>query len=226
VKVKLSEDAVNTVNMWRYLFICLEINPKKYERAISSFHDYPSTIFLEYDASLTGVGIILTQMTNDGTELDWKVIQQVLHYGIHGQPRYQNTVEFIGIVLGILTIAKLGIRDVSITIRGDNMSSLKWGLTENYRSLSCRRAALVLTTISIKYNIIITDQIHIAGVKNIRCDQLSRNNATPNSLGFHTDQIITLTILDQVTKFCNPTIDTTTEQQVSKMWNELRDLDL
>jgi hypothetical protein len=70
VKVKLSEDAVNTVNMWRYLFICLEINPKKYERAISSFHDYPSTIFLEYDASLTGVGIILTQMTNDGTELD------------------------------------------------------------------------------------------------------------------------------------------------------------
>ena len=100
------------------------------------------------------------------------------------------------------------------------------GLIENYRSLSCRRAALDLTTISIKYNIIIIDQIHIAGVKNIRCDQLSRNNATPNSLGFHADQIITLTILDQVTKFCNPTIDTTTEQQVSKMWNELRELDL
>jgi len=224
VKLKLSDDAVNTVNLWRCFFIYLEINPKKYERAISSFSYQTPTIFLEYDASLGGVGIIISRKTVDGTEEDWKVIQQVFQYGILGQPGYQNTVEFIGIVLGVVALSHMGVRDVSITIRGDNKSSLKWGLTENYKSLTCRRAALVLTTVSIKYNITITDQIHIAGEDNIRCDKLSRGYTTPQGLDFRDDQVITFPILDEVNMFCNPTLNTVHSQQVSAMWNELREL--
>jgi hypothetical protein len=118
----------------------------------------------------------------------------------------------------------LGFRDESITIRGDNKSSLKWGLTENYKSLTCRRAALVLTTVSIKYNITISDQIHIAGETNVRCDKLSRGYSTPRELGFRDDQVITFPVLEKVNKFCDPTINTTSEHQVSMMWNELREL--
>ena len=224
VKIKLPDDAVNTINLWRCFFTYLEINPKKYERAISSFVCRPPTVFLEYDASLGGAGIILSRKIADGTEEDWKVIQQDFHYRISGQSGYQNTVEFIGIVLGVVALSCLGFRDESITIRGDNKSSLKWGLTENYKSLTCRRAALVLTTVSIKYNITISDQIHIAGETNVRCDKLSRGYSTPRELGFRDDQVITFPVLEKVNKFCDPTINTTSEYQVSMMWNELREL--
>ena len=226
VKLKLSDDAAYTINMWRCFFLYLEVNPKKYSRAISSFNPSPSSIFLEYDASLTGVGIILSRKTFEGQEEDWKALQQIFQYDIQGQSRYQNTVEFIGVVLGIVSLSLLGVRDVSITIRGDNTTSLKWGLTENFRSISCRRAALVLTTVSIKYNIIIDEQIHIAGIKNVRCDALSRGYATPTDYGFKPDQILDYEILDQVNKFCNPTLNTTGEQSICEMWKELRELKL
>jgi hypothetical protein len=179
VRIKLSDDAANTIQMWRSFFVFLEINPITYKRDIISFVHHDPTFVLEYDASLTGVGIILFKIGNQKEEKEWKVIQLEFHYNLESQSRYQNTVEFIGIVLGMVALSLLGVRNSGVIIRGDNKSSLKWGLTENYKSILSRRASLVLTTVVLQTNIIIEDQIHIAGINNIRCDRLSRQSASP-----------------------------------------------
>ena len=179
VRIKLSDDAANTIQMWRSFFVFLEINPITYKRDIISFVHHDPSFVLEYDASLTGVGIILFKLGNEKEEKEWKVIQLEFHYNLESQSRYQNTVEFIGIVLGMVALSLLGVRNSGVIIRGDNKSSLKWGLTENYKSILSRRASLVLTTVVLQTNIIIEDQIHIAGINNIRCDRLSRQSASP-----------------------------------------------
>jgi hypothetical protein len=179
---------------------------------------------VEYDASLTGVGIILFELNRNKEEREWKVIQLDFDYDLKSQSKYQNTVEFIGVLLGMVALSLLGIRNTSVVIRGDNKSSLKWGMTENYKSVLCRRASLVLTTTVLHNNIIIEDQIHIAGVNNVRCDRLSRRTSSPEDLGFKQDQIIIHSILDRVIKFCDPTIEVVSAEQITIIWKELNDI--
>ena len=207
--------------MWRCFFVSLEINPNTYKRDIKSFVHYEPSYVLEYDASLTGVGIILFILDKNKEEKEWKVIQMDYNYNIGSQSKYQNTVEFIGIVLGMVALSLLGVRNTSVIIRGDNKSSLKWGLTEKYKSILSRRASLVLTTTILKSNILIEDQIHIAGVNNVKCDRLSRRTASPEDLGFKPDQIINQPILDCIIKFCDPIIGVSSPEEISTMWREL-----
>jgi hypothetical protein len=203
--------------MWRCFFVFLEINPNTYKRDIKSFVHYEPSYVLEYDASLTGVGIILFILDKNKEEKEWKVIQMDYNYNIGSQSKYQNTVEFIGIVLGMVALSLLGVRNTSVIIRGDNKSSLKWGLTENYKSILSRRASLVLTTTILKSNILIEDQIHIAGVNNVKCDRLSRRTASPEDLGFKPEQIINQPILDCIIKFCDPIIGVSSPEEISTL---------
>ena len=221
VKIKLSDEAASTIQMWRCFFVFLEINPNTYKRDIKSFVHYEPSYVLEYDASLTGVGIILFIIDNNKEEKEWKVIQKDYNYNIGSQSKYQNTVEFIGIVLGMVALSLLGVRNTSVVIRGDNKSSLKWGLTENYKSILSRRASLVLTTTILKSNILIEDQIHIAGVHNVRCDRLSRRTASPEDLGFNPDQILDHSKFDCIIKYCDPTVGVINPEEVKNMWKEL-----
>jgi hypothetical protein len=124
VKIKLSDDAATTIRMWRSFFVFLEINPVTYRRDLVSFTCNIPTYVLEYDASLTGVGVILFKVDSYGIETEWKVIQQEYHYNLNKQSRFQNTVEFIGVVLGMTALGLYGVQNESIIIRGDNTSSL------------------------------------------------------------------------------------------------------
>ncbi|MEI8301616.1 MAG: hypothetical protein WCG10_08435, partial [Chlamydiota bacterium] len=224
VKIKLSEEAVSTIQLWRIFFIFLKVNPITYKRDLNSFVHFEPSYVVEYDASLTGVGIILFELNRNKEEREWKVIQLDFDYDLKSQSKYQNTVEFIGVLLGMVALSLLGIRNTSVVIRGDNKSSLKWGMTENYKSVLCRRASLVLTTTVLHNNIIIEDQIHIAGVNNVRCDRLSRRTSSPEDLGFKQDQIINHSILDRVIKFCDPTIEVVSAEQMTITWKELNDI--
>ena len=82
VRIKLSDDAANTIQMWRSFFVFLEINPITYKRDIISFVHHDPSFVLEYDASLTGVGIILFKLGNEKEEKEWKVIQLEFHYNL------------------------------------------------------------------------------------------------------------------------------------------------
>ena len=202
----------------------LEINPTRYARDITSFANIPPTYTIEYDASLTGVGVILYQIDQYGREYEWKVLQYVFNYDLKGESRYHNTVEFIALVMGLAGLVILGINNVAVLCRGDNRSSLSWGMKENFKSQLGRRAALVLTTFGVYSNIQIAEVIHIAGKTNVRCDQLSRETITPADLGFSREQTLPAPLFDQLSHFCNPTVLDTTIDTFHDTWKILRGL--
>jgi len=73
-----------------------------------SFHTIPSTFKIEYDALLTGLGVILLVSKEEGSWLTWKVTSIDLPF-ILNSSRYQNTVEFIAIMMGVVTLYIFGV---------------------------------------------------------------------------------------------------------------------
>jgi len=221
-RIKLNPEAQVTLRLWKCFFVMLEISPDRFTRDILSFVSAQPTYTIEYDASLTGIGVIIYKIEPDQTEVEWKVIQHNFSFDLKGESRYQNTVEFIALVVGVAALGSLGVQDVAVRCRGDNRSSLSWGIDENYRSDLGRKAALMFTTLGIQSNIRIDEAIHIAGITNIRCDQLSRNYKTPIELGFSHDQFISSKAISSVCDFCNPTVTDIDDECLQRTWNELR----
>jgi len=224
IRLKLSLEAQLTLQLWKCFFVVLETKPTRYARDITSFSDVPPKYTIEYDASLTGVGVVIYQIDENRLEQEWKVIQYEFDFNLEGKSKYQNTVEFIALVLGVAGLVSLGINNASILCRGDNKSSLSWGLSENFKSQLGRRAALVLTTLSIYSNIHIIEVVHIAGKNNVRCDQLSREKVTPSDLGFSKEQILQAGLFTKISSFCNPTVLDNTAETLIETWRTLREI--
>ena len=218
----MSQEAQVTLRLWKCFFVMLEVNPVRFARDILSFTLSQPSYTIEYDASLTGIGIIIFRIEPDQTEVEWKVIQHNFNFNLSGESRFQNTVEFIALVVGEAVLSALGVQDVAVRCRGDNRSSLSWGIDENYRSDLGRKAALIFTAVGIQSNIYIEEAVHIAGSINVRCDQLSRSYKTPTELGFSQNQIITSAIVSKVCEFCNPTITDVGYECLQHTWRGMR----
>ena len=50
-------------------------------------------------------------------------------FTLGNDPAHQNAMEFIAIVMGLLTLASLGFRGCCVDILDDNMTSLHWSTT-------------------------------------------------------------------------------------------------
>jgi len=173
-----------------------------------SFTPSQPRLMLEYDASLTGIGILVNILEIDGSEHPWKALLCKLPYNPQGNSSFQNSVEFIAIVLGFAGIAKSGVSGASIAIRGDNRSSLAWALKESFRSPRVRNAATVYTFIGIQFNIHTSDAVHIAGTSNVTTDGWSRGYTNPSDLGFRDQDMLFADndpVLDKLLRLMDPT---------------------
>jgi len=168
--------AVRCIKMWRSLLCLLVTNGQEYQRPLSTFSQSPPTIVLEYDASLSGIGVIIYRCV-DGAEIEWVVIQEEFPYDLGDDSGFQNSVEFIAITIGVAALAVKGLRDTNIHIRGDSRSSLKWSSADSFRSKRCRWAATCFTNLTFLTGINVVSVEHIPGDLNVRCDALSRSRA-------------------------------------------------
>jgi hypothetical protein len=87
---------------------------------------------------------------------------------------YQNTAEFIGIILSLLARAQLGIRDVDIEVMGDSKAALSWASTHCFKSPKATNASIVFILTCIAFGFTVRESVHIPGTKNWRADGLSR----------------------------------------------------
>jgi hypothetical protein len=102
-------------------------------------------------------------------------------YEIGVDSSYQNTMEFIAIVLGVAVAVRAGYRNTSLIIKGDSMSALCWAEKGMLRSMFIRRAATLLVLLTVSFGIEIVDSVHVAGIENVICDRLSRGG-NPSSV--------------------------------------------
>ena len=176
-------DAKLAVLIWRASLVLLHLYEREYSLPLDYFRAHDVTYEIEYDASLTGIGYLLFRL-DAGRRADLVGCGSV-RFPFHCESKsdYQNTCEFIAVLVGVLNLAQLGIRDTSIRLCGDSTTSLSWGLEGHFRGKLCQRAALIYILATTLFNIVVTEAVHIPGTSNVTCDLLSRHKTTAEQLG-------------------------------------------
>ena len=162
---------------------------KTFARPLESFRSVPPSYCIEYDASLKGLGVILRDMsTVDEDNQDGSIMKVAslypLPFDLKNDPSYQNVVEFLAVILGMIMMRREGLSNVTIKLKGDSKSSLKWGSTELFKGNLVQRASIVFILLGVHANITVEESEHWAGLLNVRCDRLSRGTR-PEDLDVH-----------------------------------------
>jgi hypothetical protein len=155
----------------------LAFDENNYARTIESFRVQVPLFKIEYDASLTGLGVVISRRS--GIEQEWTIVQYLglaFPFTVNGDSSYQNTCEFLAIIIGVYVIWLMGEQHFVYELVGDSMSSLKWSRAEYTKSCIARNASIGLSLLAIKADAWLNGTTHIAGKQNIVCDGLSRNS--------------------------------------------------
>ena len=135
-----------------------------------------------------GAGILWFNRVNDaevclgGSPVDFRFFK------FKEDSSFQNLKDFLGVILGIIGLVKLGFWNTDIEIRGDSISALTWAETKRYGGERVTNASMIFAStifayLCIAYGVNVKLASHIAGVDNGRCDDLSRLTSSGKSVG-------------------------------------------
>ena len=204
----LSPAAKECLLMWRMFACILRLDPTNYARDITSFNRSTSQYLLEYDASLSGIGIIIYALDTRAQWVEHIVSRADFPFDLGQDSSFQNTVEFTAIVMGFALLANSGVVGAQIDLLGDNTTSLAWANKEQFKEGRSRRAAMVFMGLSMAFDCSIGSAQHWAGELHTRCDSMSRG-MEPADLGFDSGVVVPIRgnrALEGLLTFCNPTV--------------------
>ena len=191
-QVKVSDDLRVVIDLWIMFLLLMELEQDVFRRSIKTFGFKVAQIMVNLDASLKGVGLIVSLVTyhNDeeaglSTREEVSMIAAVgynFSFDLGDDSGYQNAVEFIAIVAACLLLTSLGLRGSNVLIQGDNTSALSWVRDEKFRAGRSMAAAILFMQLQQCNEIPIVETEHIAGEMN-PSDPLSRGR-TPQELGY------------------------------------------
>lgn len=229
----LPEEAQRAIRGWRAMLYLVSFDEQQYARRIQSFRPGQLRYIIEFDASLSGAGVLWYERLDDGTEVTIggsAVDLRGFEFG--SDSSFQNTAEYIGCTLGLTGLALLGIKDVDVEIRGDSVAALTWAETERPRGEVVTNASMVFTLLVINFGLDIKKSVHISGEDNWRCDKLSRLSESQEGLRealmgmeLESTRIINLQDNCHVQKLlssCSPKRCLNGEQKFLDFWGEIR----
>lgn len=120
-------------------------------------------------------------------------------------PKYQNVREFMGVVLAMMLLIKLGYRNITVGWTGDNMSGLAWARDNMCNSDAALAVFTAYSWLSIKSGIVVTKVTHKAGVNMGDIDGLSRFKATQFATATDAGDLLSSHLTDLFV-LCDPTI--------------------
>jgi len=206
---RLDATAQNCIHLWRCCLCMMELRSAgTFCRLMSSYVPSVPKYLVEFDGSLTGVGVIIFKLDKMGNELLWKVARFVFPFDLDSDSSYQNTCELIALVMAVGCMVTLKVNQTSVAARGDSTTALTWILSERFRSGPSRGATVCYMALGVRHDIYFERRQHIKGIHNVRCDALSRNS-TPAMLGFGGEQVINtsdLSWLNRLLCACNPKV--------------------
>ena len=173
---KFRPEAQRSIRMWRATLALVELNEAQFSRPLDSFRPQAMEFTVEFDASLTGIGLLWYRRDTDNNEISLgaaAVDLKWLSFGVDSS--FQNVSEYIGGLIGLVGLIKMGISNVAVEFRGDSLTALLKGkLVSN--------AAIVFSLLCIRFGLNVQDTTHISGEENWRCDALSRLSQGKSSL--------------------------------------------
>jgi hypothetical protein len=221
------------IKMWRAVFYLLVVDERHYGRPMASFRPRIPDYVVETDASLGGVGIIIYKSVGSLDTCVGGSAVSIKDFGFGTDSGYQNTAEYIGTVLGILALVKMGVRDVDVVIRGDSTTALTWVTEGRIKGKNAVNAAVVVTALCIRFGIRPRYQTFLAGLKNHKADLLSRIEEKGITVeqamiqnGHGEAPIINLRDhpgTDILVKMCSPKVKLEEEEEFTRLWQTVRE---
>ena len=173
----LSAEAIVAIQCWRVMLCLVRYQEAEFTRTLISFTTATPVVVAEFDASLSGAGVIWF-FRSKGAEVVTGVSAIDLSFlGFGVDSSYQNLSEFIGAILAVIGHVLLSFTGMSLALRGDSVTALTWAITERPRGSIITNAAMVWTLLCVATEIDVKEVTHIAGINNERCDRLSRRGA-------------------------------------------------
>ena len=163
----LTEKAKVAIRCWRAMLALIRFTETRFSRTMESFGNSAPCYAEEFDASLSGAGILWYRRLPTGAEecLGGSAVS-LSCLGFGDDSSYQNICEFIRSILGIIGLLKL--RKDYIELRGDSISALTWAHLERYRGSLVTNAAMVFTSLCIASEVDVKVATHIPGKENCR----------------------------------------------------------
>ena len=228
-QIKVSDDLRVVIDLWVMFLLLMELEPDSFRRSINTFTLKHSNVMINLDASLKGIGLIVSLITphddeeagprarTEGTVI--AVVGYDFSFDLGDDSGYQNAVEFIAIVTACLLLTSLGFRGSNVLIQGDNTSALSWAGNEKFRAGRSMAAAILFMQLQQCNEIPIVDTEHIAGEIN-PSDPLSRGS-TPQDLGYSPDVTYDLRdnpSIDRLITGMNPSMELSLSDGLATTW--------
>lgn len=176
--VTLGKDTKTVIRLYQSLLLAQSLNMAAFSKPLQAFHMQPHRWVLEFDASLTGIGIIWYRLAPDGQELPHCYASvDTSHLGFLDDSTFQNTSEFLGMLLAVRGLQVLGFLEEPFKARGDSVTALTWGLKGTPRSMLATRAGLVWAMFVSMFHMDMVAANHLSNAANQRTDCLSRHGS-------------------------------------------------
>ena len=178
--VMLGPPARRAIQVFRALLVLTLLVPEQATRPMWTFRVmFRKFLIVEFDASLTGGGVLLFLVDSEGCEtLLGGFAVSLACWKIEGEPSYQNTAEFTTAVLGIAAaVSILGSEMPShVHLRGDSVSALSWAQGMKAKSDLASSAAAVLALMCVQTGVRVGGTTHLPAERNWAADRVSRDD--------------------------------------------------
>lgn len=221
ISLSLKPEAQMAIEVWRASIVLLGLAPGRFARTMESFLPQNPAVTIQFDSSLQGMGLLLTDDLSGGFMGGGRA---AFPFELGGDSSHQNTCEFIAVVLGLIAIARSGRTGIAIRLIGDSTTALKWSKRESWHGELSQKAAIIFLLFAVAFDIHVEEAEHILGVHNVECDGMSRGLA-PQAVGVPADRVIELEgheISLKVLSLCDPRVRVQSGDSFMCLWKEVQ----
>ena len=163
------------VHLFKHMFVLVGLHAPYFARSFASFCESSPHWVGEFDASLSGVGIIWFAVDTHGREHPAAYSSvDITCLGFGEDSQYQNTAEYLATLLCLQGLLQLNVTAAPIALRGDSVSALTWAKKGSVRSDHALRAAALWAQVATMARMHVTSITHLTHDQNQRTDILSR----------------------------------------------------
>ena len=177
--VKLSSEAKKAIVLWRVYLVYSEVKLARgltQGRCLDSFRKEQAKFVVEFDGSLRGVGIRVLAIEAEGERLVFNFGMETSN-NLKSDSSYQNSMETISGVIGLLHASRFGAKDHTVHLRGDSKVALAWlsAGKSGFRSIYAQGALMAAVIVLEECNIVVDKETTlITSEENHICDSMSR----------------------------------------------------
>ncbi len=221
VHLPLASEMKMAMWIWQASIIYLGLRGAEAARSFDSFRLQTTAVTVQFDASLTGLGILLTDDASGGLMGGGRAD---FPFDLLKDSSYQNSCEFIAVTLAVVAIARAGRSSVGIRLIGDSVAALSWSNKESWKGHLSRSAAVVFLLVCVAFDIHVAVEEHIAGVLNVACDDMSRGIA-PEVVGVPLDRVVDIVghkVSRKLLGLCDPRTVLDSRDKFVALWQEVQ----